>query len=474
MRGKFKWGIIVALLFSVLVLDGCKAAFKTEGSGDEAIDIAAIPGVTPPCCGQAPVASIAETAEYTGTITWSPADTPFSGSTVYTATITLVAKSGYTLNGVPKNFFTVVGASSVTNSANSGVVTAVFPATRGAGENGLSGALIVGAQGTVTAGTKTVKMIYANDQASITFPFTPTSWTITDSEKATLTRKFFLSETEVTTALYAAVLQWAKDNGKFVETAGAHNELNASEAKYGSRVLINLAAHWINYDPVTRAFSVTTGLEGFPVQRVSWYGAVMFCNWLTEMRDGNADSVVYSGIDETWDHMETMENADRTGYRLPSSEEWEYAARYIGKIPPAASNLSSEYIAQNLRTGHAALTAGYFWTPASYASGAMKDYTNEAETRVVACYSGDPLMGGSDCLMPVGQKSANQLGLRDMSGNAWEWVSTPSVYTSVTNRVFRGGSWFYNSAYQRIGVWGNEQDPSSISSDLGFRFARTR
>jgi hypothetical protein len=48
---------------------------------------------------------------------------------VYTATITLTAKTGYTLTGVTANFFTVAGATSVSNSADSGVVTAVFPAT---------------------------------------------------------------------------------------------------------------------------------------------------------------------------------------------------------------------------------------------------------------------------------------------------------------------------------------------------------
>jgi len=46
-----------------------------------------------------------------------------------TATITLTPTSGYTLTGVTANFFSVVGATSVTHSANAGVITAVFPAT---------------------------------------------------------------------------------------------------------------------------------------------------------------------------------------------------------------------------------------------------------------------------------------------------------------------------------------------------------
>ncbi|MEA5038837.1 MAG: S-layer homology domain-containing protein, partial [Clostridiaceae bacterium] len=53
----------------------------------------------------------------------------FAASTSYTATITLTAKAGYTLTGVAADFFTVAGADSVSNSIDSGVITAVFPAT---------------------------------------------------------------------------------------------------------------------------------------------------------------------------------------------------------------------------------------------------------------------------------------------------------------------------------------------------------
>lgn len=89
---------------------------------------AAIEGVTVPVTGEKRMTSI-DNEQYTGTIAWNPDNSTFAASTVYTATITLVAKPGYTLTGVASNFFTVAGATSVTNSANSGVVTAKFPAT---------------------------------------------------------------------------------------------------------------------------------------------------------------------------------------------------------------------------------------------------------------------------------------------------------------------------------------------------------
>ncbi len=92
------------------------------------INISAIFGVTPPVTFEYPVEEITETDQYTGTVTWSPGESPF-GASLYTATITLRPKLNYTLTGVTENFFTVEGATTVTNPADSGVITAVFPAT---------------------------------------------------------------------------------------------------------------------------------------------------------------------------------------------------------------------------------------------------------------------------------------------------------------------------------------------------------
>jgi len=94
------------------------------------INIAAIQGVTIPTNGGTPVTAITQTAQYSGTVAWSPeVSETFAASTEYTATITLTAKTGYTLQGVSADFFTVEGATTVNNAANSGVITAVFPKT---------------------------------------------------------------------------------------------------------------------------------------------------------------------------------------------------------------------------------------------------------------------------------------------------------------------------------------------------------
>ena len=94
---------------------------------DATIRIAAIPGVTAPVTGETPVSEGTETDEYTVTsVTWTPDDVSFASDTAYTAMITLTPKTGYILAGVTANFFKVAGATSVINSADSGIVTAVF------------------------------------------------------------------------------------------------------------------------------------------------------------------------------------------------------------------------------------------------------------------------------------------------------------------------------------------------------------
>jgi len=108
---------------------GTATSAATTAVAAAVINIAAISGVTAPVTGATPVTIITETTQYTGDVTWDPADNPFLGSKVYTATITLTPKTGYTLTGVTANFFTVAGVTTPTNEIDLGVVTAEFPVT---------------------------------------------------------------------------------------------------------------------------------------------------------------------------------------------------------------------------------------------------------------------------------------------------------------------------------------------------------
>ena len=114
------------------------AVFPETAANVLAISEKAIAGVSVPAYTATPVTIATETDQYTAAVKWSPADATFAANTVYTATIALTPKAGYTLTGVTANQFTVAGATSVTNTANSGVVTAVFTATGTNANNGQS------------------------------------------------------------------------------------------------------------------------------------------------------------------------------------------------------------------------------------------------------------------------------------------------------------------------------------------------
>jgi hypothetical protein len=127
----FFTGILSSLLVFMLILAACPAdAGGNDDPGDSAVTIAAIAGVTAPASGGTAAMAVTEGAQFTGTVSWTPqpAGGTFAANTVYTAVITLTAKTGYTFKGVTANFFTVPGAIT-TNAANSGTVTAVFPST---------------------------------------------------------------------------------------------------------------------------------------------------------------------------------------------------------------------------------------------------------------------------------------------------------------------------------------------------------
>ncbi|MBC2459900.1 GH32 C-terminal domain-containing protein [Clostridium beijerinckii] len=81
-----------------------------------------------PVTGETPVSTIDDTDQYTATIEWNENPAIFEANKVYSATITIKPKAGYTIIGVPKDYFKVDGAIA-TNDADSGVIKAVFPET---------------------------------------------------------------------------------------------------------------------------------------------------------------------------------------------------------------------------------------------------------------------------------------------------------------------------------------------------------
>lgn len=142
------WSLLpmaAVVLVGLVFLSGCPRIVDSTGSivetGDSifsdensedipetTITMMEIGGNLAPEIGAVPVESL-ETEQYNAVINWEPEDNPFEPGRVYTATIILTAKEGYTLNGIAADSFTVSGADSVSHAENSGIITAIFPTT---------------------------------------------------------------------------------------------------------------------------------------------------------------------------------------------------------------------------------------------------------------------------------------------------------------------------------------------------------
>ncbi len=164
--------------------------------------------------------------------------------------------------------------------------------------------------------------------------------------------------------------------------------------------------------------SAATG-DRLPVESVSWWDAIRFCNTLSQ-RDGLTAAYRLDGDRIDW-------NVDADGYRLPTEAEWEYACR-AGTTGPRYGPLDE-----------------------------------------IAWYRGN----SAERVHEVGGKQPNTWGLYDMLGNVWNWcwdVYDAEVYGSY--RVLRGGGWFDEQWSCRASVR-RRSHPTFTVDDVGFRVARS-
>ncbi len=215
-----------------------------------------------------------------------------------------------------------------------------------------------------------------------------------------------------------------------------------------------------------------SGYEQYPVVLVSWFGAIMFCNWLTEMRDDGADNVVYKWIDDGvgngiandgfWQDEETTEDVTKNGYRLPGSYEWEYAARYRGS--------DTTNVVTGIINGINFDTMATKWTRGDSPSGAVANSGNVSATGAVAWYWDN--CGNPRHLHEVKGKRVNHLGLYDMSGNVWEWCFSKTEHVG-TDRIGRSGGWYSPVDVLEVGYSGIGNSTNG-SAGAGFRLCRSK
>ncbi len=166
-----------------------------------------------------------------------------------------------------------------------------------------------------------------------------------------------------------------------------------------------------------------------PVINISWFDAVEYCNWRSRKEELEPCYSIKMPWQTPKDSLRVKCNFNANGYRLPTVEEWGFAA--MGGIK---SN-NFKYSGSNV--------------------------INE-----VAWYEGN----SEGKTHSVGQKKVNELGIYDMSGNVLEWCNDWEGVDSRSRPVLRGGSWGsknYNCRAIRF-----SDCPDESGSDYGFRICR--
>jgi sulfatase modifying factor 1 len=213
-------------------------------------------------------------------------------------------------------------------------------------------------------------------------------------------------------------------------------------ANPGRRVTVS--SFWMAETVVTQdQFQALTGTNPsrfkgplYPVESVSWYDAVAFCNALSA-HDGLVPAYLIDGLKVTWDPK-------APGWRLPTEAEYEFAAR--GGAHPAGYDFPGNNAADKVAWG----------------------FSNSQKTTHV-----------------VTELPPNETGVYGLAGNVWQWCwdwytfdrstlpdTDPRGPATGSARINRGGAWNEDHVDAFRPYYRADDGPETRGDNLGFRVVR--